>query len=79
MKKIAIAVVFLSVQAFAAEPVPHMLVEIYHVAPGQHTAFLEVFKQAHGRLDSQSRHLGQVAALEPRNDGSGFDRLHHAQ
>jgi hypothetical protein len=70
MKRIAFAVVFLSVQAFAAEPVPRMLVEIYHVAPGQHTAFLEAI----AKYDEANR----IAGLPPRqlyvhDDGASWD------
>ena len=70
MKRIALAVVFLSVQAFAAEPVPHMLVEIYHIAPGQHTAFLEAI----AKYDEANR----IAGLPPRqlyvhDDGASWD------
>ena len=70
MKRIALAVVFLSVQAFAAEPVPKMLVEIYHIAPGQHTAFLEAI----AKYDEANR----IAGLPPRqlyvhDDGASWD------
>lgn len=70
MKRIAFAVVFLGVQAFAAEPVPRMLVEIYHVAPGQHTAFLEAI----AKYDEANR----IAGLPPRqlyvhDDGASWD------
>jgi hypothetical protein len=70
MKRIAFAIVFLSVQAFAAEPVPRMLVEIYHIAPGQHTAFLEAI----AKYDEANR----IAGLPPRqlyvhDDGASWD------
>jgi hypothetical protein len=70
MKKVAFALVFLSVQAFAAEPVPRMLVEIYHIAPGQHTAFLEAI----AKYDEANR----MAGLPPRqlyvhDDGASWD------
>jgi hypothetical protein len=70
MKKVAFALVFLSVQAFAAEPVPRMLVEIYHIAPGQHTAFLEAI----AKYDEANR----IAGLPPRqlyvhDDGASWD------
>ncbi len=70
MKRIASAVIFLSVQIFAAEPVPHMLVEIYHIAPGQHTAFLEAI----AKYDEANR----IAGLPPRqlyvhDDGASWD------
>src|SRR5256886_6230015 len=71
MKRIAFALVFLSVQAFAAEP-PRMLVEIYHIAPGQHTAFLEAI----AKYDEANRRAG----LPPRqlyvdDDGARWDFL----
>src|SRR5256886_14473537 len=71
MKRIAFALVFLSVQAFAAEP-PRMLVEIYHIAPGQHTAFLEAI----AKYDEANR----MAGLPPRqlyvhSDGASWDFL----
>src|SRR5712692_2018845 len=70
MKRIAIAIVFLSLQGFAAEPVPRMLVEIYHIAPGQHTAFLEAI----AKYDEANR----IAGLPPRqlyvhDDGASWD------
>src|SRR5882762_4263213 len=70
MKRIAFALVFLSVQAFAAEPVPRMLVEIYRIAPGQHTAFLEAI----AKYDEANR----MAGLPPRqlyvhSDGASWD------
>ncbi|HYS55949.1 MAG TPA: hypothetical protein VER58_19485 [Thermoanaerobaculia bacterium] len=45
MRKIAFAFLFMSLRAPAAEP-PRMLVEIYHIAPGEHTAFLEAIANA---------------------------------
>jgi len=71
MKRIAFALVFLTVQAFAAEP-PRMLVEIYHIAPGQHTAFLEAI----AKYDEANR----MAGLPPRqlyvhSDGASWDFL----
>ena len=71
MKRIAFALVFLTVQAFAAEP-PRMLVEIYHIAPGQHTAFLEAI----AKYDEANR----IAGLPPRqlyvhSDGASWDFL----
>jgi hypothetical protein len=70
MKRIAFALVFLSLQAFAAEPVPKMLVEIYHIAPGQHTAFLEAI----AKYDEANK----IAGLPPRqlyvhDDGASWD------
>ena len=71
MKRIAFALVFLTVQAFAAEP-PRMLVEIYHIAPGQHTAFLVAI----AKYDEANR----IAGLPPRqlyvhSDGASWDFL----
>src|SRR5438093_5469621 len=71
MKRIAFALVFLTVQEFAAEP-PRMLVEIYHIAPGQHTAFLEAI----AKYDEANR----MAELPPRqlyvhSDGASWDFL----
>ena len=40
MKRALCLILFLALPAAAAE-VPKMLVEIYHIAPGQHAAFLE--------------------------------------
>ena len=65
MKRIAFALVFLTVQAFAAEP-PRMLVEIYHIAPGQHTAFLEAI----AKYDEANR----IAGLPPRQHGKHSHR-----
>lgn len=70
MKGIAFALVFLSLPALAAEPVPRMLVEIYHIAPGQHTAFLEAI----AKYDQANR----MAGLPPRqlyvhSDGASWD------
>jgi len=69
MKKILFAIAFLSAQAFAAEE-PRMLVEIYHIAPGQHTAFLEAI----AKYDEANR----MAGLPPRqlyvhDDGASWD------
>jgi len=69
MKKILFAIAFFSAQAFAAE-VPRMLVEIYHIAPGQHTAFLEAI----AKYDEANR----MAGLPPRqlyvhDDGASWD------
>jgi hypothetical protein len=70
MKKIAFVLFFMSLQAFAAEPVPRMLVEIYHIAPGQHAAFLEAI----AKYDEANR----IAGLPPRqlyvhDDGASWD------
>src|SRR6266851_6123907 len=72
MKRIASAVIFLSVQIFAAEPVPHMLVEIYHIAPGQHTAFLEAI----AKYDEANRIAGlPLRQLYVHSDGASWDFL----
>ena len=73
MKRIGLTIVLLSLVALrlsAAAPVPRMLVEIYHVAPGQHTAFLEAI----ARFDEANR----IAGLPPRQlyvheDGASWD------
>jgi len=69
MRKIALALLFISLPALAAEP-PRMLVEIYHIAPGQHTAFLEAI----AKYDEANR----IAGLPPRqlyvhDDGASWD------
>src|SRR6266516_3221397 len=70
MKRIAFAlVIFSALRMSAAEP-PKMLVEIYHVAPGQHTAFLEAI----AKYDEANR----IAGLPPRqlyvhDDGASWD------
>jgi hypothetical protein len=56
----------------SAEPVPKMLVEIYRIAPGQHTAFLEAI----AKYDEANR----LAGLPPRqlfvhSDGASWDFL----
>src|SRR5207248_8490919 len=74
MRRIPFVVAVLSLiamQSFAAE-VPHMLVEIYHVAAGQHTAFLEAI----AKYDEANR----MAGLPPRqlyvhDDGASWDFL----
>ena len=53
-----------------AADVPRMLVEIYHIAPGQHTAFLEAI----AKYDEANR----IAGLPPRQlyvheDGASWD------
>jgi len=65
---IAIFLIF-AVRASAAE-VPRMLVEIYRIAPGQHTAFLEAI----ATYDEANR----MAGLPPRqlyvhSDGASWD------
>src|ERR1700730_18665020 len=70
MKTILLATIFLSVQAFAAEPVPRMLVEIYHIAPGQHTAFLEAI----AKYDEANRIAGLPhRQLYVHDDGASWD------
>jgi len=71
MKRIGLMLVLslLALQTFAAE-VPRMLVEIYHIAPGQHTAFLEAI----AKYDEANR----IAGLPPRqlyvhSDGASWD------
>lgn len=72
MRKIVIlmiAVSAIAASAVAAE-VPHMLVEIYHIAPGQHAAFLEAI----AKYDEANR----IAGLPPRqlyvhDDGASWD------
>jgi hypothetical protein len=59
----------IAVQLSAAEP-PKMLVEIYRIAPGQHTAFLEAI----AKFDEANR----MAGLPPRqlyvhSDGASWD------
>src|SRR5438132_6194085 len=73
MKRIGLMLVLslLALQTFAAE-VPRMLVEIYHIAPGQHTAFLEAI----AKYDEANR----MAGLPPRqlyvhSDGASWDFL----
>jgi hypothetical protein len=71
-KRISLAIALLSIfalQASAAD-VPRMLVEIYRIAPGQHTAFLEAI----ARYDEANR----MADLPPRqlyvhSDGASWD------
>ena len=72
MKKIAFVVAVFCLIAsgsFAAE-VPKMVVEIYRIAPGQHTAFLEAI----AKFDEANR----MAGLPPRqlyvhSDGASWD------
>lgn len=72
MRKIVIVMIAVSAiaaSAVAAE-VPHMLVEIYHIAPGQHAAFLEAI----AKYDEANR----IAGLPPRqlyvhDDGASWD------
>lgn len=71
MKRIMFGLVFslIAMQSFAAE-VPRMLVEVYHIAPGQHAAFLEAIT----KYDEANR----IAGLPPRqlyvhSDGASWD------
>ena len=68
---LALTALFITSSLFAAE-VPRMLVEIYHIAPGQHTAFLEAI----AKYDEANR----MAGLPPRQlyvheDGASWDFL----
>ena len=72
MKKIAFvfAFLFLIASLSVAAEVPKMVVEIYRIAPGQHTAFLEAI----AKFDEANR----VAGLPPRqlyvhSDGASWD------
>lgn len=71
-KRIAFAIVLVSLFSLRmnAAEVPRMLVEIYRIAPGQHTAFL----QAIARYDEANK----MAGLPPRqlyvhSDGASWD------
>ena len=69
----AICIIFAALMATelsAAEPVRRMLVEIYRIAPGQHTAFLEAI----AKYDEANK----MAGLPPRqlyvhSDGASWD------
>ena len=68
MKKLILALL-VALPAFAAD-VPRMLVEIYRIAPGQHTAFLEAI----AKYDEANK----LAGLPPRqlyvhSDGASWD------
>lgn len=68
MKRFMLALL-LAVPAFAAD-VPRMVVEIYRIAPGQHTAFLEAI----AKYDEANK----MAGLPPRqlyvhSDGASWD------
>ena len=72
MQKITLAVAALLLTALplCAADVPRMLVEIYHVAPGQHAAFLEAI----AKYDEANR----IAGLPPpqlyvHEDGASWD------
>jgi hypothetical protein len=69
MKSILFALLLSSASMFAAE-VPRMVVEIYRIAPGQHTAFLEAI----AKFDEANK----MAGLPPRqlyvhSDGASWD------
>ena len=69
MKSILFALVLSSASVLAAE-VPRMVVEIYRIAPGQHTAFLEAI----AKFDEANK----MAGLPPRqlyvhSDGASWD------
>jgi hypothetical protein len=68
MKKLMLALL-LAMPVFAAD-VPRMVVEIYRIAPGQHTAFLEAI----AKFDEANK----LAGLPPRqlyvhSDGASWD------
>jgi hypothetical protein len=68
MKKVLLALL-LAMPAFAAE-VPRMLVEIYRIAPGQHTAFLEAI----AKYDEANKMAGLPARqLYVHSDGASWD------
>ena len=67
---LAFAALLMIALPVAAAEVPRMLVEIYHVAPGQHAAFLEAI----AKYDEANR----IAGLPPRQlyvheDGASWD------
>ena len=58
-KTVVMSLAFIAVAAMlAAADVPRMVVEIYRIAPGQHTAFLEAI----AKYDEANR----IAGLPPR-------------
>jgi hypothetical protein len=70
MKRFALALLSIFALQASAVEVPRMLVEIYHIAPGQHTAFLEAI----AKYDEASK----IAGLPPRqlyvhSDGASWD------
>ena len=70
MKRIAIVVALLIVTLQSAAEPQRMIVEIYRIAPGQHTAFL----QAIAKYDEANK----IAGLPPRqlyvhSDGASWD------
>ena len=68
MKKLLLAIL-LAMPAFAAD-VPRMLVEIYRIAPGQHTAFLEAI----AKYDEANKLAGLPARqLYVHSDGASWD------
>lgn len=65
-----LAALSMIVAPLSAAEVPRMLVEIYHIAPGQHAAFLEAI----AKYDEANR----IAGLPPRqlyvhSDGASWD------
>jgi hypothetical protein len=68
MKKLVLALL-LAMPALGAD-VPRMLVEIYRVAPGQHTAFLEAI----AKYDEANKMAGLPARqLYVHSDGASWD------
>jgi len=68
MKKLILALL-VALPAFAAD-VPRMLVEIYRIAPGQHTAFLEAI----AKYDEANKMAGLPARqLYVHSDGASWD------
>jgi len=68
MKRLVLALL-LAMPAFAAD-VPRMLVEIYRIAPGQHTAFLEAI----AKYDEANKMAGLPARqLYVHSDGASWD------
>jgi hypothetical protein len=68
MKRVLLALL-LTMPAFAAD-VPRMLVEIYRIAPGQHTAFLEAI----AKYDEANKMAGLPARqLYVHSDGASWD------
>jgi len=69
MKRALCLILFLALPVSAAE-VPKMLVEIYHIAPGQHTAFLEAI----AKYDQANKMAGLPARqLYVHRDGASWD------
>ena len=69
MKRALFLILVLGLPASAAD-VPKMLVEIYHIAPGQHTAFLEAI----AKYDQANKMAGLPARqLYVHRDGASWD------